>query len=693
MSADAQRTVLIVEDSLDDRIILRRLLQPYAETHRVVEVSTGAEGLDVCGLEPPDCVLLDYHLTDMTGSRFLEVLKERAEGALPIPVALLTGLEDSLVAADVLARGAQDYLVKEALTGHALVRAIENAIERFQNQKELEEKSAALELRTFELEALRDELQANLMELAEATRAKDQFLAVMSHEMRTPLNAIIGYTDLMDLGIGGDLPEGQRVHMERIRVGGRHLLDLINDVLDLARADARKLEVDVRAVDARAVLEEVGALMESQAEAKGVQVVLDPLPEGFPHVRADLRRIRQILTNLIGNAIKFTESGSVTVRCEPSGDGMVRIHVVDTGIGIHPDVLPLVFTEFYQAEGTLTRQRGGTGLGLAISQKLARLMGGDIHAVSRPGEGSTFTLVLPAAPEGSVLRDEDVLAHASRMKAHHAPEPRPPGGPVVVAFGDDARSLADLQRRVLPRVRLVWTTNPDVVPTLAHDQGASLVVLDITCADGAAWRAAHALQENPQLASTPVLLLPRLPQVHADADSGGLDLGWVALVPKPFTQQQLAHAVQSAAENTAVARYDVAPIEVLVVDDDPDSRRVATNFLQAEGARVREAVDGETALVAMRRKAPDVVVLDLMMPVLDGFGVLAAMRADPLLSTIPVVVLTAKSLSDTERRFLARTTVRVLEKGEYRFADVAALVLRAAGTAGRVPEEEEPLAG
>jgi CheY-like chemotaxis protein len=243
---------------------------------------------------------------------------------------------------------------------------------------------------------------------------------------------------------------------------------------------------------------------------------------------------------------------------------------------------------------------------------------------------------------------------------------------------------SELARRVHPRVRLAWTTGIDEVVPLAVREHASLVVLDIGAEGGVAWRAAMALKDQEELSDTAVLLLPSIPAAAAGDPVDALNLGWVSLVPKPFTAEQLTRAVSDAA--STMGTDDRREYDVLVVDDDPDSRRVAVQFLTEAGLRVRESSDGESALVEMHRRSPDVVVLDLMMPVLDGFGVLATMRADPVLSSIPVVVLTAKSLSEAERQVLSRSAVRVLQKGEYRLADVAALVLRAASGARVAPE-------
>ena len=689
-----KRTVLLIEDNPHDRAMIRRLLQGQRREYVIHEATTGEAGLARCREIRPDCVLLDYYLPDMDGREWLAAIARGLGGTGRVPVAMLTGREDDDLAIAALESGAEDYLLKDAVTSHGLTRAVENAIEKCRIRRELEEQRAAVELRNRKLEFLRDELQMKLVELADATKAKDRFLAVMSHEMRTPLNAILGYADLLDMELDGDLSEGQRQQVDRIRFGSRHLLDLINDLLDLARLDARRLDLDVRPVDLGAVVEEVTALLEAQAGAKGITLEAESLGDDVPHVLADLQRLRQILTNLVGNAIKFTEHGGIVISCSAKPNGMVHVEVRDTGIGIAPDALPLVFTEFYQADDELTRRRGGSGLGLAIAQRLAELMGGFITADSELGGGSTFTIHLKPAALGSELRPDDVMEHGERMAARGGPIGLASGierkrVPVsVVAFGEDAGALSELEQRVRGSVRLAWTTKSEDVASIAIRERASLVIMDVGSAGGAAWRAAVALQDEPELASTAVLLLPSIPAATND-ETQGLDLGWVSLVPKPFTAEQLTSAVSTAARESQDEQEEPSrPVEVLVVDDDPDSRRVASKFLADANVRVREAQDGETALVEMRTRPPDVLVLDLMMPVLDGFGVLATIRADPLLSALPVVVLTAKSLTEAERQFLSRSAVRVLQKGEHRLADVAALVLRAAMRASPRPERE-----
>jgi signal transduction histidine kinase len=682
-AAPPSRTILVVDPSDDDRERLRERLARIAPGWKVTEASEGSAGLALARDPAPDCILLNDGLPDMAWQDFMSRI-HRADGdeGPALPVIVLTDQEAPEVAPATFAAGALDYLVKGTLTGHGLIRAVENALERFRVQRKLDEQRRALDQRNRQLEEAKTELQHKVRELDDATRAKDQFLAVMSHEMRTPLNAILGYSDLLELEIDGTLTPAQRRQLDRIRVGSRHLLDLINDVLDIARADARKLRLDIRRVEVLPVLEEVTALLEREAESRGIRIALDPCPADVPPVRADLQRFRQVLMNLVGNALKFTEEGSVTLGCEHDAKrGEVRIIVKDTGIGIPPEVQPYLFTAFYQVESDLTRERGGSGLGLAISERLVRFMGGRLDVESTPGKGSVFTVTLDVAEEELRVPDAPgAEAEPERTPRRAAGE----GTPIsVVAFAEDSTVLRRLAERVQPAVALHWTTDPQEVAPLAEQEGAGLILLDIGADQGMAWRAAQAVQDAPDLAQTPVLLLPSIAEVKPEPSSAGgsaFDLGWVSLVPKPFTQDQLTRAVASAAGGLG-PQDDSAGYDILVLDDDADSRRVAAAFLEdaVPGVTIREAPDGESGLAAMRERVPDVVVLDLMMPVLDGFGVIAAMRADPRLEDVPVVVLSAKSLTEAERDFLSRTAIRVLQKGAHRLADVAELVLRAAG--------------
>ncbi len=555
----------------------------------------------------------------------------------------------------------------------------------------------ALVRRTADLERARDQLQDQAIELADATQARDRFMATVSHEMRTPINAVLGYADLLDLEIPGSLTDAQRDYVARIQRTGRGLLDLVNDVLDLTRAEFGHLDVELASVDPLPVIEEVAALVEGQAQQKGLVLSLVAPDGAVPPVRADRRRVRQVLLNLLANAVKFTETGTVTLRISTVGP-RVEFSVGDTGIGISPEQLPFVFEEFYQADRNLTRRYGGAGLGLAISRRLAQLMGGELTARSELRRGSTFTLTLLRADDGGGDGSDgsdraasvvDGSAQAGSDGRHPADGERPPRTPIrVVVFGPDDSVLGELGRTLYPDIQILVARTSDDVRGLAHREHAALIVLDVNANGGAGWQVAHTLREDSTLDHVPILILPTSAG-GAGRVASALDLGVVAFAGKmrePPTDEaaRLTRAVERAATDAAARRGESnsptagAAIDVLVVDDDADARRITMQVLQNAGASVREATDGESGLAAMRTRRPDVAVIDLLMPVLDGFGVLAAMRADARLRSVPVVVLTTKALTAAERDYLARTAERVLEKGEYRLSDVATLILRAA---------------
>jgi signal transduction histidine kinase len=372
---DGGANVLLIEDNPGDVVLLRALLEevegnPFTIVHAGC-LNDGLRRLEEGGI---DVVLQDLSLPDGTGLEIVRTL--RRQGA-KVPIVVLTGLDDQGIALQAVQEGAQDYLVKGSVDGHGLARCIRYAIERERLRADLEE--------------ARDEALA-------AARLKAEFLANISHELRTPLTAILGFSSLMRRNHQGKCDPRELSHLDRIHKNGQHLLTMINDLLDLAKIEVGKVSVAVESVSPAAALDQAVDTLMPLAEDRDIELVA-LTPSDLPIVKSDPIRLHQILLNLGGNAIKFTPQGRVTLEAVHVGDE-VTFAVRDTGIGIPEEALEIIFDEFRQADGSITREYGGTGLGLSVSRHLARLLGGDIDVVSRPGEGSTFTLRLPiVAPQ------------------------------------------------------------------------------------------------------------------------------------------------------------------------------------------------------------------------------------------------------------------------------------------------------
>ena len=496
-----------------------------------------------------------------------------------------------------------------------------------------------------ELRRQADVLEQVNQQLREATKAKDQFLAVMSHELRTPINAIMGYSDLLDLGVKGSLNDDQRAMLTRVRETSRHLLGLINEVLDLAKIGAGRMDLVLVELDVRMIVERAAQQILPLAAAKGLSLEVEsPSKRNSVLARADETRLTQIVVNLLSNAVKFTTHGGVTIAYGVS-DGVVDIHVCDTGPGIPQDKVERIFEEFYQVEGGLSRASGGTGLGLAIARRFARLMGGDILVHSEPGQGSRFTVRLPGA--------ESQLSSATGTE-----------GSTVVVLSHDARALARITEDLEGSVRVIGALEPAEVAVLARRMRPHVVALDTRAPDHGAWRTLAALQAEPTTATVPALLY-----AHQD-DTGetALDLGLVQLIAKPLSVEQATEIVQQAAG-------DAESITVAIADDDPDVRRILGAALTAAGNDVRTAASGGELLDLVRRIHPDVAVIDLVMPGMDGLEAIAVMRVEPALSRIPIVAMISREMATEEMAQLS-ASVEALGRGRAARSLVTAQLLR-----------------
>lgn len=482
-------------------------------------------------------------------------------------------------------------------------------------------------------------------QLREATKAKDQFLAVMSHELRTPINAIMGYSDLLDLGVKGPLNDDQRGMLSRVRETSRHLLGLINEVLDLAKIGAGRMDLVLAELDVPQIVDRAAQQIMPLAAGKGLALEVHAPRNGASRVLADETRLTQIIVNLLSNAVKFTPQGEVTVSYGDT-DGHVYIRVTDTGPGIPRDQAERIFEEFYQVEGGLSRTSGGTGLGLAIARRFARLMQGDITVESESGRGSTFTIVLPSV-------EQQTQPEPARSEA------------TVVVLAHSAKALNRLAEDLNGTLRVVGSTEPAQFASIVRRESPRLIALDACAPDHGAWRALEALQSEPTTAAVPMRLF-------AHQDNGAetsIDFGYLTMLSKPIS-------VESATDIVLSATAEPAPT-VLIADDDPDVRRILGETLTAAGCDVRTASSGGEVLDQARRMQPHVAVVDLLMPGMDGVEAIAVMRSEPALQSICVVALLSRELAAEEMDQLT-SSIQAVSRSHRARTIATAEILRAA---------------
>jgi signal transduction histidine kinase/DNA-binding response OmpR family regulator len=512
-------------------------------------------------------------------------------------------------------------------------------------------------------------------EAMEASRTKSSFLANMSHELRTPLNAIIGLTELLCENAPRFGTEKALEPLRRVLRAGRHLLGLINDILDLSKIEAGKMDLTLETVTIQPVVEEVFGTARPLAEQNKNELALDS-PEGIGSVYADNMRLRQVLLNLLSNACKFTKDGTVRLgvtRVEEAGQHWVDFAVSDTGIGMTEEQLGRLFQEFTQADASTTRQFGGTGLGLAISRRLCRLMGGDVTVTSEPGKGSTFTMRLPAQA-AALTSPIEIIAAASA--AETGPAARQGSHGTVLVIDDDATARELIAAHLVANGFAVETAANGVDGLKkARELKPVAITLDILMPDIDGWTVLAALKGDPELTDIPVVIV-----TIVDEQRRGIALGAAGYLTKPIDRERLVEILSRH-------RSADGPSEVLVVEDDEEHRQLVRAILGAQGWVVREAANGRLALDALAAKLPDILLLDLMMPEMDGFELVAALQANPAWRDIPVVVVTALDLTAEDHRRLNGGVERVLSKNSFAPAELMArvgkLLLEVKGQAGR----------
>ena len=492
--------------------------------------------------------------------------------------------------------------------------------------------------------------------LKEVDRLKSQFLANMSHELRTPLNSIIGFSRVILKGIDGPITNMQRQDLEAIYNSGQHLLGLINDILDISKIEAGKMELSFEPVDLAEVIRGVMSTAVALVKDKPVELQ-QSVPEDLPTIIADGRRIRQVLLNLVSNAAKFTDEGFIRVEVQ-ADEEFVTISVADSGIGIPQEKLPKIFEAFTQVDSSPSRKYGGTGLGLTISKSFVELHGGRIWAESEVGKGSTFYITLPiqGPPKKSPEEVEEELEEL----------PEGEEGKWVLCVDDD-QGVITLFRRYLSKqgYRVIGLTDASRTVEEAKRLKPYAITLDVMMPGKDGWEVIQELKADPETKDIPVIMCTIVGE-----KGRGLSLGAADYLVKPILEQDLLAALDRLDREEGTHR-------VLVVDDQEEDRSLLRRIIESqEGYEVVEAASGQDAIALVHRVRPHLIVLDLLMPEVDGFAVLEAVKADETTRSIPIIVVTAKELTEEDRRILNNHIEALIQKGvleqEELLEDVAA---------------------
>ena len=489
----------------------------------------------------------------------------------------------------------------------------------------------------------------------EANETKSTFLANMSHELRTPLNAIIGYSEMLHEeaeDLGEDTSEIFTSDLEKIQSAGKHLLGLINDILDLSKIEAGKMDLYFESFPVHEMIEDVKNTVMPLVEKNANKFVLDLPDGGLGTMRSDLTKVRQGMFNLLSNAAKFTENGTITISAaretRDTGDWVI-LSVSDTGIGMSSEQINKIFQPFAQADASTTRKYGGTGLGLVISQHFCQMLGGDISLESELDRGTTFTMSLPAV---SVAVDNETgQPEVSSVES----DPNPESDGIKVLVVDDDAAVRDLISRHLSK-------DGYHIKTVASGQEAlesvrafrpDVITLDVLMPHVDGWAVLNEFKSDEALKDIPVIMI----SITEDRNLG-LSLGAAEFLTKPIDQQDLRDIIEKFTDSEGPGR-------VLLVEDDESVRGMVTRILTNEGWDVAVAENGEVGIDQLGQHDSQVIILDLMMPKMDGFEFLAEIRKQKRWQRIPVIIMTAKTLTAEDRQKLQGNVEGVLLKRDH----------------------------
>ncbi len=549
----------------------------------------------------------------------------------------------------------------------AVAAQLEIAINQSTLYAEKEEQFRIVQRQSDQLNQALQELQEakviadQAKEAAEAAnQAKSTFLANMSHELRTPMNAIIGYSEML-AEEAEEVQEDFVPDLKKIHAAGKHLLGLINDILDLSKIEAGKMDLYLETFDVRTMVNEVVFTVQPllQKNENKLRIKMDP-KVGW--MRADLTKIRQNLFNLLSNASKFTQAGQVDLavaRRQAQGKDWIVFRVRDTGIGMSQQQIGKLFRAFTQADASTTRKYGGTGLGLSITKKFCEMMGGNIKVESEVGKGSTFTFFIPA----EVIDPKEIRLPPQIRPSQPLHQEQefvlPAIGPRILVIDDDP-SVCELISRSLEKDGFqvsTATSGPEGL-RLAEELRPDVITLDVMMPDMDGWTVLSTLKNNPHLSTIPVVMV-----TIVDDKNLGYAMGATEYLTKPIERERLAEILR-------YCRLQPDQREILVVEDDMASRQMLRRMLEKDGWQVTEAENGRVGLEHVTAHPPSLILLDLMMPEMDGFEFATQLRSHPQWRSIPIIVLTAKHITREDRQRLQGQVEQILQKGAYKRSDL-----------------------
>jgi signal transduction histidine kinase/DNA-binding response OmpR family regulator len=497
----------------------------------------------------------------------------------------------------------------------------------------------------------------------EANRTKSEFLANMSHELRTPLNAIIGYSEILEEDAADQGQDCLINDIKKIRNAGKHLLSLINDVLDLAKIESGKVDLYLESFDVNKMVKDVVETLQPTCEKNNNRMVID-CPENIGLMRSDFTKVRQSLFNLLSNAIKFTHNGEVKLRVErqrvknKTGEVQKFLHFIvqDTGIGMKPEQCKKLFQAFSQADSSTTRKYGGTGLGLVITQNFINMMGGEVAVESEYGVGSIFTLKLPQISrqfakkseefDDSTATDSSILVNSLHTKT-------------VLVIDDNHHDRKFLHRYLTGEgYNVVMAVNGKQGLQMAKEIVPDMITLDVMMPEMDGWETLVALKNDPFLVNIPVIMSSIIEDRHLAQTLGAVDY-----LSKPVDKMRLLKLVDQY-----IARSVRGPI--LVIENDPDTLEATCDLLVQAGWSIQAAENSSEAIAIIEKNSPVLILLDLMMPEMEGFEVIKKLRYHPQWQLIPIIVLTSVELSSVEHAQLSKQVHNIFQKGKYELHDL-----------------------